>query len=104
MITFCCILPFSLLTIILSVDIVQNLKTLSNKLRTNIFARINYNNAMTSFLCLIWCSVHIKQKYSSFAKNLYKGWLISNAHSEISRKRDHVFKQMKVKYNILATN
>ena len=26
----------------------------------------------------------------------YKGRLISNAHSEISRKRDHVFKQMKV--------
>ena len=24
------------------------------------------------------------------------GWLISNAHSEISRKRDHVFKQTKV--------
>jgi hypothetical protein len=27
---------------------------------------------------------------------LYEGQLISNAHSEISRKRDHVFKQMKV--------
>ena len=27
---------------------------------------------------------------------LYEGRLISNAHSEISRKRDHVFKQMKV--------
>ena len=26
----------------------------------------------------------------------YKGRVISNAHSEISRKRDHVFKQMKV--------
>jgi hypothetical protein len=26
----------------------------------------------------------------------YEGRLISNAHSEISRKRDHVFKQMKV--------
>jgi hypothetical protein len=26
----------------------------------------------------------------------YEGWLISNAHSEISRKRDHIFKQMKV--------
>ena len=27
---------------------------------------------------------------------MYEGWLISNAHSEISRKRDHVFKQTKV--------
>ena len=27
---------------------------------------------------------------------LYEGRLISNAHSEISRKRDHVFKQTKV--------
>ena len=27
---------------------------------------------------------------------IYEGRLISNAHSEISRKRDHVFKQMKV--------
>ena len=26
----------------------------------------------------------------------YEGWLISNAHSEISRKRDQVFKQTKV--------
>jgi hypothetical protein len=26
----------------------------------------------------------------------YEGWLISNAHSEISRKRDDVFKQTKV--------
>jgi len=26
----------------------------------------------------------------------YEGRLISNAHSEISRKRDHIFKQMKV--------
>jgi len=26
----------------------------------------------------------------------YEGRLISNAHTEISRKRDHVFKQMKV--------
>jgi len=26
----------------------------------------------------------------------YEGWLISNAYSEISRKRDHVFKQTKV--------
>ena len=28
--------------------------------------------------------------------DLYEGRLISNAHSEISRKRDHVFKQTKV--------
>jgi len=27
---------------------------------------------------------------------IYEGRLISNAHSEISRKRDHVFKRMKV--------
>jgi len=27
---------------------------------------------------------------------MYEGQLISNAHSEISRKRDHVFKQKKV--------
>ena len=27
---------------------------------------------------------------------IYEGRLISNAHSEISRKRDHVFKQTKV--------
>ena len=26
----------------------------------------------------------------------HEGWLIRNAHSEISRKRDHVFKQTKV--------
>ena len=30
------------------------------------------------------------------AQSLYEGWLISNAHSEISRKRDHIFKQKKV--------
>jgi len=35
---------------------------------------------------------------------IYEGRLISNAHSEISRKRDHIFKQTKVKYNIVATN
>ena len=29
-------------------------------------------------------------------KIIYEGRLISNAHSEISRKRDHVFKQTKV--------
>jgi len=27
--------------------------------------------------------------------DMYEGRLISNAHSEISRERDHVFKQMK---------
>jgi len=27
---------------------------------------------------------------------IYEGRLISNAHSEISRKRDHIFKQTKV--------
>jgi hypothetical protein len=26
---------------------------------------------------------------------IYESWLTSNAHSEISRKRNHVFKQMK---------
>jgi len=31
-----------------------------------------------------------------YIKNMYEGRLISNAHSEISRKRDHVFKQTKV--------
>ena len=30
------------------------------------------------------------------SKKLNEGRLISNAHSEISRKRDHVFKQTKV--------
>ena len=29
-------------------------------------------------------------------KSMYEGRLISNAHSEIYRKRDHVFKQTKV--------
>ena len=29
-------------------------------------------------------------------KGIYEGRLISNAHNEISRKRDHVFKQKKV--------
>ena len=28
--------------------------------------------------------------------NMYEGRLISNAHSETSRKRDHVFKQTKI--------
>jgi hypothetical protein len=36
----------------------------------------------------------IQSKY--FKKRYYEGRLISNAHSEISRKRDHVFKQTKV--------
>jgi len=31
----------------------------------------------------------------------YEWSLISNAHSEISRKRDHVFKQTKVRSNVL---
>ena len=36
---------------------------------------------------------------------IYEGRLISNVHSEISRKRDHVFKQKKVgSTNILAKN
>jgi len=30
------------------------------------------------------------------SSEIYEGRLISNAHSEISRKRDHVFKQTKV--------
>jgi len=30
----------------------------------------------------------------------YERWLISNAHSEISRKRDHVFKQTKVRSKV----
>jgi hypothetical protein len=33
---------------------------------------------------------------------MYERWLISNAHSEISRKRDHVFKQMKVGSKVQA--
>ena len=33
---------------------------------------------------------------SSDGLGMYEGRLISNAHSEISRKRDHVFKQTKV--------
>jgi hypothetical protein len=28
-------------------------------------------------------------------RGMYEGQLISNAHSEISRKRDHIFKQTK---------
>ena len=36
-------------------------------------------------------------KFLAFSSILnYEGRLISNAHSEISRKRDHVFKQTKV--------
>ena len=35
-------------------------------------------------------------RFECFCLILYEGWLISNAHSEISRKRDHVFKQTKV--------
>jgi len=31
---------------------------------------------------------------------VYKRLLISNAHSEISRKKDHVFKQMKVRSKV----
>ena len=34
--------------------------------------------------------------YDFFFVLMYEGRLISNAHSEISRKRDHVFKQTKV--------
>ena len=32
--------------------------------------------------------------------DMYEGRLISNAHSEISRKRDHVFKQTKVESKV----
>jgi hypothetical protein len=32
--------------------------------------------------------------------SIYEGRLISNAHSEISRKRDHVFKQTKVESKV----
>jgi len=39
----------------------------------------------------------LKMKKTVFPTDCsYKGWLISNNHSEISRKRDHVFKQAKV--------
>jgi len=31
---------------------------------------------------------------------LYEGRLISNAHNEISRKRDHIFKQKKVESKV----
>jgi hypothetical protein len=52
------------------------------------------------------CSHQHQGEYYLSLLKLYEGRLISNAHSEISRKRDHVFKQTKVglKYNILATN
>ena len=44
------------------------------------------------FILTLYVSfVTISQAYP-----IYEGRLISNAHSEISRKRDHVFKQMKV--------
>jgi hypothetical protein len=45
------------------------------------------------------CSVARLELFSSrprHRKFIYEGRLISNAHSEISRKRDHVFKQTKV--------
>ena len=35
-------------------------------------------------------------EHGAVADYFYEGRLISNAHSKISRKRDHVFKQMKV--------
>jgi len=52
------------------------------------------------------CTVLLPPGVNPIAVNKYEGRLISNAHSEISRKRDHVFQQTKVgvKYNILATN
>ena len=43
------------------------------------------------------CSRTILKPVSSrLQKRKYEGRLISNAHGEISRKRDHVFKQKKV--------
>jgi len=36
------------------------------------------------------------QQCTNILYHIYEGRLISNAHSEISRKRDHVFKQTKV--------
>jgi hypothetical protein len=36
----------------------------------------------------------------AFSVTKYEGRLISNAHSEISRKRDHVFKQTKVESKV----
>ena len=40
--------------------------------------------------------VRNKTLYSPTDAQIYEGRLISNAHSEISRKRDHVFKLTKV--------
>ena len=38
----------------------------------------------------------LRPKHAGAIINKYEGRLISNAHSEISRKRDHTFKQTKV--------
>ena len=43
-------------------------------------------------LVQVFLSHHLQLYYPSY----YEGRLNSNTHSEISRKRDHVFKQTKV--------
>ena len=58
--------------------------------------RINYNmSAVEAHIQQAFCNDKIHNS-TPYRYCIYKGRLISNAHSEISRKRDHVFKQTKV--------
>ena len=45
---------------------------------------------------MLICLFIFMHVYALQQLNIYEGRLISKAHSEISRKRDHVFKQTKV--------
>ena len=62
---------------------------------------------INGLLCLHVCTVHqwglkhfIIQKMHRYIIRRYEWRLIRNAHSEISRKRDHVFKQTKVRSKV----
>ena len=48
------------------------------------------------YVCVTYHGSAFVQPLLQCKSNKYEGRLISNAHSEISRKRDHAFKETKV--------
>ena len=57
-----------------------------------------HNVEMQKWQKVLHAAVQMRRRVRGYniMEHTYEGRLISNAHSEISRKRDHVFKQMKV--------
>jgi hypothetical protein len=58
--------------------------------------KVGRNRKKIQELSFVMVPVGLARDMWSPQAGYYEEWLISNAHSEISRKEDHIFKQTKV--------